>query len=227
MGLPKDRTDVPPLPQRLTCPPQTSTRWSTCCTRKCYSMRIRPYLFCYTFVPVDFWLSIHVYYFSYVLLRCLSIRCMVAFLFPCDLFSPISCYDECSSPKEALFTYLISLSHHPSLTFYNVPWSMLIVGQYTVTPKTFSMFASNAVCEVWHNQGWESRFTLVELKMVSTPGYKLVPGSCDVAQWLWRYGQFEMPIPLKGFFHFWIEARISVKEMDNGYCVTVQTKIHK
>ena len=73
---------------------------------------------------------------------------MVAFLFPCDLFSPISCYDECSSPKEALFAYLISLSHHPSLTFYNVPWSMLIVGQYTVTPKTFSMFASNAVCEV-------------------------------------------------------------------------------
>ena len=77
--------------------------------------------------------------------------------------------------------------------------------EYTVTPKTLSMFASNTVCEVWRNQGWESRFTLVELKVVSTPGYKSVPGSCDLVQWLWRYGQFEMPIPLKGFFHFWIE----------------------
>ena len=99
--------------------------------------------------------------------------------------------------------------------------------EYTVTPKTLSMFASNTVCEVWCNQGWESRFTLVELKIVFTPGYSPVPGSCDLAQWPWRYGQFEISIPLKGFFHFWIEARISVKEMDHGYCVTVQTKIHK
>ena len=33
----------------------------------------------------------------------------------------VSFYDECSSPKEAVFTYLISLSHHPSMTFYNIP----------------------------------------------------------------------------------------------------------
>ena len=72
----------------------------------------------------------------------------------------------------------------------------------TVTPKTLSMFASNTVCKVWHNQGWESYFTLVVLNMVSTPGYKSVPGSCDLVQWLWRYGQFEMQIQLKGFFTF-------------------------
>ena len=33
----------------------------------------------------------------------------------------VSFYDKHSSPKEPLSTYLVSLSHHPSLTFYNIP----------------------------------------------------------------------------------------------------------
>ena len=33
----------------------------------------------------------------------------------------VSFYDECSSHKEALFTCLVSLSHHPSMTFYDIP----------------------------------------------------------------------------------------------------------
>ena len=43
-------------------------------------------------------------------------------------FSIISFYNEHSSPKEALSAYLISLSHHSSLTFYDVPWSVHITG---------------------------------------------------------------------------------------------------
>ena len=49
------------------------------------------------------------------------------FISICFVFA-ISFYIEHSSPKVAFFTYPIPLSHHPSLTFYDVLWSMLIVG---------------------------------------------------------------------------------------------------
>ena len=39
-------------------------------------------------------------------------------------------YDEHSSPKEALFAYLVPLSHHVSMTFYDILWSMHIVEHY-------------------------------------------------------------------------------------------------
>ena len=45
-------------------------------------------------------------------------------------------YIEHSSPKVVFFAYLVLLSHHPSLTFYDVPWSMLIVGQYVSSCTT-------------------------------------------------------------------------------------------
>ena len=42
----------------------------------------------------------------------------------------ISFYNKCSSPKVAFSAYLIFLSHHPSLAFHSVPWSVCIIGQY-------------------------------------------------------------------------------------------------
>ena len=81
----------------------------------CYGMRIGPHLFHYTFVPIDFWFSIHVHHFSYVLLWCLSVHCMVTFLF----------FTLYSLPFPFTMNALL-LRKHSSLTLYPLviilPW---------------------------------------------------------------------------------------------------------
>ena len=52
------------------------------------------------------------------------------FLSYCVLFFIISFHIEYSSPTEAFLAYHVPLSHHLSVTFYEVPWSVLIEGHY-------------------------------------------------------------------------------------------------
>ena len=52
------------------------------------------------------------------------------FLSYCILLFIIPFHIERSSPMEAFLAYCVPLSHHPSVTFYEVPWSMLIEGHY-------------------------------------------------------------------------------------------------
>ena len=69
--------------------------------------------------------------------------------------------------------------------------------QHTVISKTVAMSNLNVVHEVHHKHPWEFHFALVEINKVQTPGYKPILGSCDLAQWLWRYGHSKSVIPLQ------------------------------
>ena len=66
----------------------------------------------------------------------------------------------------------------------------------TVTPKSVTMTNLKLGRKAPRNHPCESHFALVEPNKVQTPGYKLVPGSCDPAQRLSRYDSFKTAIPL-------------------------------
>ena len=59
----------------------------------------------------------------------------------------------------------------------------------------------DVVHEVHHKYLWEFHFALVGTNKVQILGYKLILGSCDLAQWLWRYGHSKSVIPLQQFCH--------------------------
>ena len=50
-----------------------------------------------------------------------------------------------------------------------------------------------------HNHTWEFHLALVWPNKVQTLGYKLVLGSCDLAQRWWRYIHFKSPMSLEQF----------------------------
>ena len=43
---------------------------------------------------------------------------------------PFPSYIECSSPTITFLAYHVPLSHHPSVTFYEILWSVLTKGHY-------------------------------------------------------------------------------------------------
>ena len=74
---------------------------------------------------------------------------------------------------------------------------------YTVTSKTVAMFNLDMVHEAHHRHPWEFHFALVGTNKVQTLGYKLILGSCDLAEWLWRYSHSKSVIPLQQFCTFY------------------------
>ena len=73
---------------------------------------------------------------------------------------------------------------------------------YTVTFKTVAMSNLDVVCKAHHKHLWEFHFILVGTNKVQTLGYKPILGSCDLAQWLWRYGHSKSAMPLQQFCTF-------------------------
>ena len=80
--------------------------------------------------------------------------------------------------------------------------SFLYLSISTVTSKTIAMSNLDVVCEVHHKHPWEFHFALVGTNKVQTLGYKSILGSCDLAQWLWRYGHSKSVLPLQQFCTF-------------------------
>ena len=72
----------------------------------------------------------------------------------------------------------------------------------TVTPKSVAMSNIDVVLAVHHRHPWESCLALVRPNIVLTLSYKLVPGSCDVAQGRLRYTHFKTAMSLQHVFHF-------------------------
>jgi hypothetical protein len=46
------------------------------------------------------------------------------------------------------------------------------------------------------NHPWEPCLAVMGTNIVHAPGYKSTPGSCDLAQWLWRYVYLQIATPL-------------------------------
>jgi len=67
----------------------------------------------------------------------------------------------------------------------------------TVRCKTIAMFNPNTAHFACCNHPWRFCLALVRPNKVQTLCYKLVPGSCDLAQRWWRYGHLNTAIPLQ------------------------------
>ena len=67
---------------------------------------------------------------------------------------------------------------------------------HTVTPKSVTITNLKPGRTAPRNHPWECHFTLVGPNKVQALGYKLVPGSCDLAQGLQRYGNSKTGTPL-------------------------------
>ena len=72
----------------------------------------------------------------------------------------------------------------------------------TVSSKTVAMSNLDVVHKAHHKHLWEFHFALVGTNKVQTLCYKLILGSCDLAQWLWRYGHSKSVISLQQFCTF-------------------------
>jgi len=66
----------------------------------------------------------------------------------------------------------------------------------TVTPKSVTITNLKPGRAAPHNHLWECHFTLVGPNKVPTLGYKSVPGSCELAHGLQRYGNSNTGTPL-------------------------------
>ena len=75
------------------------------------------------------------------------------------------------------FTDGISLGFDPTIS----------PAQNTVTPKTVTITNLNTVHRACCSHMWECRLALVGSNILVTPGYRMVPGSCESVQGWWRY----------------------------------------
>ena len=73
---------------------------------------------------------------------------------------------------------------------------------YIVTSKTIAMPNLDTAREARCNHPWGLRLALVVTNQVQTLGYKLVPGSCNLAQPPWRYASSKTATPLQQFCTF-------------------------
>ena len=99
-----------------------------CGIYSCYDTRTGSPFFYYSLAAIVFWLSSHIYCLNHVLFKCLLIHHMVnIFLFVNKLASPSSLMNTYLQRKH-FFAYLVLPFVITSITFYDIPWSVCIVG---------------------------------------------------------------------------------------------------